>query len=98
MVKVEAIRSELEILLKDLAKVDVNQKRQDEGVSTAAGLAKVEMGDTDVDYAQALHKLSSYLAGAVDNAEEVLITHPFVAISAAFMLGVVVGRISKQQE
>ena len=93
MVDVEAMRSELESLLKELA------KRGTVAVTPQVALAETteSAGDGDAeDYAGALQKLSHYIAEAADDAGEKLAAHPLAAIGAAFMLGVAVGRMSRR--
>ena len=87
---VKAMRSELEALLKDLAKMGASDATPDESLDLAENAAK------DGEHTEALRRLSSYLTGKVDDTEEMLTAHPFAAISAAFMLGVAIGRLSRQ--
>ena len=91
---VEALRNELEQLLGDLAKIGA-QDAPAEGAAAASGAGE-PAGDTETgEYTDALHKLTDYLSGRVDDAEDALAAHPFVSIGAAFMLGVAIGRLSR---
>ena len=91
MVDVEAMRSELVTLLKELA------ERGPAAGSSREEPGKIEKpaGD-DESYAGALQKLSDYLGSAANEAGEALATHPLAAVGAAFMLGVAVGRMSRR--
>ena len=92
MVDAEAMRSELEILLKELAKrgFAAGSRPGDPGEATDPA------ADSDAEsYAGALQKLSDYLASAASEAGETLAAHPLAAVGAAFMLGVAVGRMSR---
>lgn len=92
MVDVEAMRSELETLLKELATRGPADGSSQEGPGQGGEMAD----DRDArSYAGALQKLSEYLTGGTNKAEETLAAHPLAAVGAAFMLGVAVGRMSR---
>lgn len=92
---IEALRNELETLLKDLAKVSAEGDSAGEKPADAAGAPQAVEDDKAGEYTNALQKLSDYLAGTVDDAEETLAAHPFVSVGAAFLLGIAVGRLSR---
>lgn len=48
------------------------------------------------DVEQFLRDLQGTLAAAADDAEETVVSHPLVAVSAAFLLGVLIGRFSRR--
>ncbi len=45
------------------------------------------------DLAAMLHEVQDKLADAAEDMEDIVITHPLAAVAAAFLLGLVVGRI-----
>lgn len=96
MVQVEALRNQLETLLQELARLGPGGDRPAAGAEAADDPAATAPDESAAEHADALHKLSSYLTGAAGETGEALAAHPFVAISAAFMLGVAVGRMSRK--
>lgn len=91
---IDSLRSELETLLNDLARREAAEKASP-GDAGSTDATSSTIGEKIDEYSDALRKLSEYLTTKVDDAEEAVTTHPFVAISAAFMLGIAVGRISR---
>jgi ElaB/YqjD/DUF883 family membrane-anchored ribosome-binding protein len=89
----ERLRSELETMLTALSKTAAPHpaQRGDDAVVVAQSVMD-EAADDDAD---ALRTLSASLNEAVDDTGQVLAEHPFVAVTAAFLLGVAVGRISR---
>ena len=82
------IRSELSALHDDLA----SETNPMPGQSTSSERMDCPPKEKWADMDRALRELQTQLADAVGEAETVLTEHPFAAIAAAFILGVVVGR------
>ena len=91
---IEALRSELETMLTALSQKEILRADGKESGGDAVAVARSVIGEGADDYAEALRTLSACLNDAVDDTGQVLADHPFVAVSAAFMLGVAVGRMS----
>lgn len=92
---IDKLRKELETLLTDLAKTDSSETSSGDHKDETVAAIKSAVGEKTGEYADALRNLSDQLSNSVDEAGEAVSEHPFVAITAAFMLGVAVGRISR---
>lgn len=92
---IDKLRKELETLLADLAKTDVGEAASGDHKDETVAAIKSAVGEKIGEYSEALRNLSDQLSNSVDEAGEAVGDHPFVAITAAFLLGVAVGRISR---
>lgn len=96
MAELDTIRAELEKLLEEVRDLQAGGKMSSDAAATAtADAAPAETAEAAAkDDAEAMHELQQYLATKAGEAEEALEDHPLVALAAAFMLGLVAGRLA----
>lgn len=93
MAELDTIRKELETLLKEVKTLQAEAaKPAAEKADAAAEPAPTEAKTDEV--SDALSELQTYLTAKASEAEEALEDHPLVALAAAFVLGLVAGRIA----
>ena len=85
MAKKRSVKSKLGDL-----QAELNQSAQTEAAAAEAETAP--LGEIET----LLHELESCLVKAGDEAEELVTRHPLAAIGAAFLLGILVGRMVRR--
>ncbi len=79
------IQEELEALRRELAQAPVVEE-----VKAAAAEAVKEASGARSEIEKVFGELQERMSGATDEAEEMIAAHPFAAVAAAFLLGVLV--------
>lgn len=91
----DSIRARLEALLEQLASGGDKPLGTGGGAEPAGtGAEEPGIGPELEEHMTALQALAEHLSHAAEGADEILTEHPYAAISAAFMLGVAVGRLT----
>lgn len=93
MARNDSLRAELDTLQAELTRPAVEppgkvgtKHRNDRGSDRADTPA--------LDIERVLHELESTLSAAAEDAEETVASHPLAAVGIAFLLGILVGRMS----
>jgi ElaB/YqjD/DUF883 family membrane-anchored ribosome-binding protein len=89
MARLDQIRTEIDALLAELAKAQASQPGGED--AAPAGDAQHPLADAMA----ALGQLRDQLEDAAKDAGDAVGEHPVAAIASAFLLGLVIGRISK---
>lgn len=93
MAELDTIRKELETLLKEVRQLQSQAAGPDAEKATAA--AEPASAEAEASSASdALDELQAYLAARTGEAEEIFAEHPLATLAAAFLLGLVAGRIA----
>ena len=88
MAKREPHRAELNELASELAR-PVAGRRQQADPPTASG----DQPDRALEFEKVVRELQSKLTDAADDAEQLVVAHPFAAVASALLLGIVIGRM-----
>ncbi|MFM2280420.1 MAG: hypothetical protein RLZZ444_2651 [Pseudomonadota bacterium] len=94
MAGIETIRTEIDAILKELEAAQARAQAD----SKPAEDAKPDTANPPIDIAsaiEALGELRDQLEKAVGEAGDAITEHPIAATAAAFLLGLIIGRISK---
>ncbi len=83
------LQKELEALRRELRQVPLMQEEGDAAASASASAS----GESRSEFERVLTDLQTRLADASDEAEDAIASHPFAAVTAAFLLGVLVANI-----
>ena len=78
------LQEELEALRREISQAPIA-----EDIKAAAGQAREAIGD----FEKVLGDLQDKLTGAAEEAEDAIAAHPFAAVAAAFLLGVLVANL-----
>ncbi len=81
-----SLEEELETLRRELSQPRVREE-------TDAAAATPDVSGARADIEKVLHDLQETLGEAAEDAEETIAAHPFAAVAAAFLLGILVANL-----